>query len=487
MFSILHISDLHRSLHEPIANDTLVAALLADRDRYTAETPEIRGPDAIVVSGDLVYGASVGVDYRATIDQQYEVTHDLLVKLANRFLDGDRRRVVIVPGNHDCCWNTAKSAMRAVDPENEPTDVRAALLAPNSPYRWSWAKRQLYKIEDRDKYRQRFETYWDFVEKYYNGTDLAFPIERERGFNLFDLDNGRIVIAAFESLCGNDCFSYRGAIEDGTVSRCGLALRDSDNRYRLYVAVWHHGISGPPDQMDYIDVKAVHEMIGVGFRLGLHGHQHYAQTAVQYLHQPDASIAIVGAGSLCAGGRELPRGIDRQYNIVVLNDLYNGATVHVREMGLGNQFGRTFRGAFGVDGTIALTWTLPMDPMGRPIDADSRAEAQVVAAAEMALHAGDGASALRALKHAERPGSSYARRLYLRAAEMINDWDLVASITIDPENADELVMLTRALEVKKEIGEARNALARHSDRVGLAAAVRRAIEERLDAQEMMGT
>ena len=57
MFSILHISDLHRSANEPIRNETLVAALLQDRDRYTTETPQIPSPNAIVVSGDLIHGA----------------------------------------------------------------------------------------------------------------------------------------------------------------------------------------------------------------------------------------------------------------------------------------------------------------------------------------------------------------------------------------------------------------------------------------------
>ena len=425
MFSIMHISDLHRSSREPITNDTLVAALLGDRDRYSIETPEIRRPDAIVVSGDMIRGVTVCDDYRAEIRRQYEVTLDLLVKLTDRFLEGDRRRVVIVPGNHDCCWNTARSTMSTVESEKEPTDIEGALRATDSPYRWSWADRRLYEIGDRHAYRRRFDAYWDFVESFYRNADVERPIDRERGFNLFELDDGQILVAGFESLHGNDCFSARGAIADGTVSRCDLALRDSRNRYRLRVAVWHHSIYGPPERMDYMDVKAVYEMIGLGFRLGLHGHQHYAETAVHYLHQTDAAMAVVGAGSLCAGGRELPRGIDRQYNIVVLNDQYDGARVHVREMGLGNQFSRTRRVAFGVDGAVVLKWTLPVDPMGRTIDAALRADRETVQAAEAALRAGDGVRALCALKHADRPGGSYARRLYLRAAQLAERWDLV--------------------------------------------------------------
>lgn len=60
MYTILQISDLHRSRDEPVDNDTLVAALLGDRDRYIGETPIVPSPDAIVVSGDLIQGAPIG-------------------------------------------------------------------------------------------------------------------------------------------------------------------------------------------------------------------------------------------------------------------------------------------------------------------------------------------------------------------------------------------------------------------------------------------
>ena len=485
MFSIMHISDLHRSSRDPIANDTLVAALLADRDRYSIETPEIRRPDAIVVSGDLIQGATACDDHRAELNRQYEITHDLLDKLTDRFVEGDRRRVAIVPGNHDCCWNTARSTMSTVETDKEPANIESALHAADSPYRWSWEDRRLYEIRDGDAYRRRFDAYWGFVERFYRSADLPHPIDRERGFNLFELDDGRVLIAGFESLHGNDCFSARGAIVDGIVSRCDLALRDARNRCRLRVAVWHHSIYGPPERMDYMDVRAVYEMIGVGFRIGLHGHQHYAETAVHYLHQPDAAMAVVGAGSLCAGGRELPRGIDRQYNIVVLNDEYNGASVHVREMGLGNQFSRTRRGAFGIDGTVALEWTLPVDAMGRTIDPALTADTETVGAAESALRAGDALRALAVLEHTDLARGSYARRLYLRAAQIAEQWELVVRTVEVPESADELVALARALEVRKDVRRARDAIARHSDRVGLAAQVRGDLEERLEVLEMM--
>ena len=52
----------HRSREEPVDNDSLIAALLADSDRYLGDTPSVPQPGAIVVSGDLIQGVGIGAD-----------------------------------------------------------------------------------------------------------------------------------------------------------------------------------------------------------------------------------------------------------------------------------------------------------------------------------------------------------------------------------------------------------------------------------------
>ena len=109
MYSFLHISDLHRSPADPITNAELISALVADRDRYRAEDPPVPAPDAIVVSGDIVQGIPLGLpDFAKQLAEQYEVAEEFLADLSRRFLGGDRSRVIIVPGNHDIDWNTAR-------------------------------------------------------------------------------------------------------------------------------------------------------------------------------------------------------------------------------------------------------------------------------------------------------------------------------------------------------------------------------------------
>ena len=119
MFSILHISDLHKSNEEPVDNDSLLAALLADSDRYAGETPRIPPPAAIVVSGDLIRGVQLGaLNWEQSMKDQYAVAGLFLADLSERFLGGDRSRVVMSPGNHDVCWNTSRLAMELV-PDTE--------------------------------------------------------------------------------------------------------------------------------------------------------------------------------------------------------------------------------------------------------------------------------------------------------------------------------------------------------------------------------
>ena len=92
MFSILHLSDLHRSAAEPISNDTLIASLQADCDRFPMETPEIRRPDGMVVSGDIVFGESLGEsNFGMAIKEQYKLAEEFLVGLTERLFEGFRQ------------------------------------------------------------------------------------------------------------------------------------------------------------------------------------------------------------------------------------------------------------------------------------------------------------------------------------------------------------------------------------------------------------
>jgi hypothetical protein len=483
VFSILHISDLHRSRDEPADNDSLIAALLADRDRYIGETPLVPAPNAIVVSGDIIQGMPIGhADWQESMRDQYRVASEFLQHLARRLVDGDRSKLVIIPGNHDVCWNTSFASMERVPDAEYPPDVRRAVIEPDSNYRWSWKERALYRIHKADVYKQRMNFYWDFVEEFYAGVPLLTPIDRYRGYQLFELLDRRIIVAAFDSISGNDCFGYTGAIPRGAVARCNLDLRDMAHSYDLRIAVWHHSLQGPPSHEDYMNVQQVHEMVGLNFQLGMHGHQHVAAASTHYVHLSESqSMAVVSAGSLCAGSRELPRGVNRQYNLVVIEDDLRHARVHVREMVEGEQYSRKNSGAFS-QGHVKVTWTATSDAMGRPIDASEENARRVVLRAEDALHAGDPRKAIELLQGVELTPASHARRIAIQSALKLEDWMQLAETINQPQSIEEAVLLVSAFIRTNDLDRAVTVLDTYTD---IDAATRQELRMQVEARRAM--
>jgi Calcineurin-like phosphoesterase len=160
---------LHRSAADPVGNSEVISSLLSDSDRYVMQSPPVKKPDIVVVSGDVIQGVGLGEqDYENIIREQYRQADQLLGEIADRFLDGDRRRIAICAGNHDICWNTALSAMTEVNDDAEVSKLRHHdFFDPNSQYRWDWRGKRAYKINDRELYDSRLNKYWDFLEGFF--------------------------------------------------------------------------------------------------------------------------------------------------------------------------------------------------------------------------------------------------------------------------------------------------------------------------------
>src|ERR1700728_4496572 len=151
-FSILHISDLHRDLTDEINNQWLLDSLETDFRQFESQTPAIHKPSLCIVSGDLIYDVRAGaIDAEKELERQYAQAEEFLIGLAERFFNGDREKVVIIPGNHDVSFNdvmasAAKIAIPA-DPRQQAQLVKE-LFSPNSALRWSWNELCFYKITD---------------------------------------------------------------------------------------------------------------------------------------------------------------------------------------------------------------------------------------------------------------------------------------------------------------------------------------------------
>jgi len=114
-FSILHISDLHRDLSDEINNKWLLDSIENDFNQFSEQTPKIAKPSLCIVTGDLVYGVNFGiVDASKELQRQYTQAEEFLVGLADRLFDGRRDRVIILPGNHDICYEDVMSSLQQV-------------------------------------------------------------------------------------------------------------------------------------------------------------------------------------------------------------------------------------------------------------------------------------------------------------------------------------------------------------------------------------
>ncbi len=460
-YTILHISDLHRSPTDPIGNDELLSSLVSDLERAATEEPTFGPPDAIVISGDLVQGVHLGEpDHEAIIHAQYEVALDLVIRLCDRFLDGDRSRVVIVPGNHDVDWNVAFSAMQPIpDADLVASPIRPRDMGPRSDVRWDWRERTAYRIVDRARYDARLDHYRRFVAAVYAGVAPRYPVDPAAGYTLFELSGGRIGVAAFDSCSGNDCFAFHGAVASGSLAQAHMDLHDRSPQYDILMAVWHHSLEGPPEATDYMDIATVYNLIGKGFRLGLHGHQHRGQVSNRYIHLPRMEpMAVVSAGSLCAGPIDLPTGVNRQYNVLQIADDCRSVRVHVREMAVGTVFAPSLRPDLGGKGYVDMDIAVPLSPIA---PTRLRTDA-VVVDAEKLLKSGNAEGALETLRTMDLTTVSYARTLALKAAADARDWTSVIGIAIPPQTIEELVGASKALTLQGRFDDATAVLDEYS-------------------------
>lgn len=191
-YSILHISDLHKPKNCNL--DNLLYSIQKDCEIYTNEG--ICKPDIIVISGDLVEG-SKDDDGEDIIKKQYAEVGRFLDKLADYFLNGNRMRMVIVPGNHDYCYKVSKDSMELSPEEKLKEDYK--LLKEANPYvRWNWDDRRCYHITKKDLYTTRFDLFKAFYNDFFSGI-RELPESVETDSYIIELPLYHIAFVCFNS------------------------------------------------------------------------------------------------------------------------------------------------------------------------------------------------------------------------------------------------------------------------------------------------
>ena len=430
MPTLLHISDLHRTAGPRLTNDVLFAALASDARRWESEG--IPRPDLVVVSGDLIQGASVDVsDPDSEICAQYIEAGELLCQLATEFTGSDRSRIIVVPGNHDVHWARARSGMNPL--EECPTRIAVEGFEAGSRVRWDWETQRAFEITDMALYESRLEHFRRFQAEFYKGIERSPLIGGISDIVFAEYPEFGLVVVGFASWHGNDCFCHVGDIDPSALAQSRTLLGDS--RQPVAAAVWHHGIVGGPRDHDYMDAHVVHRLIDFGFSVGLHGHQHYAGAAPYQLRLPNlTSMAIVGAGSLAVGDDQLPMGERRQFNLVVIEPEKESITVHVRGMSSGEVFSALHREDFGGKPHMQLELPISSARPGAPTTT------QLLDEAVTAVSRGDFQTALDLLPATTNSHDSHTRRqVMIQALDGLGDVDELLTLLAEPQSADEVV------------------------------------------------
>ena len=328
--SILHISDIHKGVGMSLKN--LLNSLIRDRERWDEEG--IGQPNYIVLSGDVVQGGAT----EEAIAAQYTDTEEFVSRLCEEFLDNQRNRMIIVPGNHDVSWPYCNSCMEPVDVTHENLE-QYLRHEEQDGLRWDWENTMLYKIRSMSDYSHRFDQFVKFYNSFYNGIRM-FPSHPELEAQCIPFDNDHICFACFNSCYQNDRLNDAGAIHKEAIYSIESELRECYNRGMLPIGVWHHNAYGGPYQSDYMSAEVLDKLLEHRIKIGLFGHQHKSQIAEEYSdllisEESRKRLLLISSGTLYGGDREQHRGIRRQFNIIELKMAYGEAEVlvHVREDG----------------------------------------------------------------------------------------------------------------------------------------------------------
>ena len=455
--SVLHISDLHRSKGAEITNAALLASLVKDNDKYTVhEKPQIKSPDIIIVSGDVIRGSVKQDGSEVEVQGQYDEAVEFLNQLTAQFLNGDKKRIIIIPGNHDVDWKFSKESMIKIESDKifdalgkVKNQILKDAINQKSKVRWNWRDLSFYEISDYEKYNKRLEAFSNFYTTFYEGT-RQFSLNPTEQYNIFDLPNFNLTIVAFSSCYNNDHLRLVGDINPACIGNASLKLREYSKKGRLIFATWHHNTKGLPYDSNYMDNTKLKNFIDSGISVGFHGHQHKTELIHAYndvLEQK--KIIVFSAGTLCGGAEELPVGNNRQYNLIEIDwnkpdDEFINVQLHTREKSDSSSFENPIWKQGRIDSVLVSNYTVKIE---KPRQPDSRAALIEV---ENFFKRGDfpkGKQLLLALD-----GNDDFVRKYL--ADLIiatEDFKLALQVFSEPRNDEELItVLNASIQLKNQ-------------------------------------
>ncbi len=180
------------------------------------------------------------------------------------------------------------------------------------------AGENILQVRDEVEYKRRFAHFRDFYQAVKKD---PYPLDYESQGILHHYPERNLLILGLNSAWNLDYhFKGRAGVHPGAIDDALHRIRNA-NEYNncLKFAVWHHPLSSPfEDRIK--DTGFMQRLAQSGFRVGLHGHIHKADSG---LYRYDVTgdgrlIHIVGAGTFGAPVRQWTPGYPLQYNLLKL-------------------------------------------------------------------------------------------------------------------------------------------------------------------------
>jgi hypothetical protein len=299
---------------------------VSDIGRYARGETTISKPDILIVCGDIAQGS---VSQNDEIEKQYKEAHAFLNQLCQAIFNGDKSRIIIVPGNHDVSWPHSKRSMAKL--ENADYGMVKLLKEPRNFVRWNWEDFSCYRISDYDLYNQRFLPFSKFYSAFYDNK-REYSLKPEEQFDLFEIPDKEMLFVGFNSCFCNDHLNQIGMINPECMAACHSRISKEKYESWTKVAVWHHGLHGVPTESDFMDERTMQFLIDKGFTIGLHGHQHKSDFfSVRFSADYSQKMLVFGCGTISAPKEDLPFGETRQYSIIEVFPDCSRVRFHVRK------------------------------------------------------------------------------------------------------------------------------------------------------------
>jgi len=249
--ALMHISDIHEYSLPAVDHQTLVSSIVSDMSRYSMAEVPIKKPTLLIVCGDLIRGSTTSLE---DIEKQYQEAEAFLDILCNELFNGDRSRVVIVPGNHDISWPNSMESMKKLQSTDQ--SLVKMLVEPKNKVRWNWADLSFYSIVNLERYNQRLHLFSKFYESFYKNA-RKYPLSPDDQFDIFEFESEKLLFVGFNSCFYNDHLNRVGMINPQCITNCHNPIRNNKYEKWIKIAVWHHGIHGLPMQNDFMSEHVV--------------------------------------------------------------------------------------------------------------------------------------------------------------------------------------------------------------------------------------